>query len=358
MKLKQLVFALISAGLFLAFRVPGAVAADITVTCSATDCSSIDEPLFQVSDWLPGDLVQQKTTIINQSGGVCHLQLETENEIDDQDLASVIFVAISDSQGSNLFGGVSGDHPTTEATLKDLFDTGVVYLTDIAAGATEVFTWRALFDLNAGNQYQLAETRFDFNLSFTCGSEPTPTNTPTPTSPPPAPAGGGGGTGGAAPAAAPAGGGGAGAGGGIGGLAGAVAGALAGLVPGAGPGAGGAGVLGQATQPGQIAGGVATEAGGVAGVAIGQRVCFWWLVFSLLALVINSLYLYQRRKELKSKRRYWLGPLGFSILSYWADRWMHHWWLPSRFCPWMILWSVLSFLIPFGLWWWRWRKVE
>jgi len=134
-----------------------------------------------------------------------------------------------------------------------------------------------------------------------------------------------------------------------------VAGAVAGAVTGAGP-APGFKVLGEATQPGQIAGGVATEAGGVAGASIVKPICFWWLVFSFLALVINSFYLYGNREEIKRRHYYWLIPVLASILSYFADRLMHRWWIPSRFCSRMMVWSALSFLIPSGLWWWRWRK--
>lgn len=133
-------------------------------------------------------------------------------------------------------------------------------------------------------------------------------------------------------------------------------GAFAGGVVGPGGPAPGFEVLGEATQPGQIAGGIATEAGEVAGESIGKSTCFWWLIFTFLALVINSFYLYGRRKDLERRRYYWLTPVLVSVLSYFADQLMHRWWLPSQFCSRMVIFSILTFVIPSSIWWLRWRK--
>jgi len=133
------------------------------------------------------------------------------------------------------------------------------------------------------------------------------------------------------------------------------AGGLGTEVEAAGP-APGFGVLGEATRPGQIAGGVATEAGEIAGLLTEEKSCFWWLIFSLLALAGNSLYCYRRRKELGEKHYYWLGVIGISSLSYWADREAHRWWTPLWPCSWMFFWAGLSFFLPTGFWWFWWRK--
>ena len=123
-----------------------------------------------------------------------------------------------------------------------------------------------------------------------------------------------------------------------------VAGAVAGPAPGFEEG-----VLGEAIQPGQLGGGTATEAGSVEG-AKKEKICRWWLIFSLLALLFNSGYVYYYREKFKEEKWRWLGPTAVSVLACFGDKFMHRWWSPSRFCSMMWLFSLLSFTLPLLVW--------
>jgi len=117
------------------------------------------------------------------------------------------------------------------------------------------------------------------------------------------------------------------------------------------------GVLGEATQPGQLGGGTATEASSVKG-AKKEKICRWWLVFSLIALLFNSGYVYYYREKFKEEKLHWLAPAAISILAYFGDKFMHRWWPPSRFCSVMWLFSLLSFVLPLFVWRCLWKKQE
>ncbi len=116
-------------------------------------------------------------------------------------------------------------------------------------------------------------------------------------------------------------------------------------------------VLGEETEPGQIAGGESIEVGGVEG-AVAEKVCFWWLVFSLIVLVFNTWYLYEYRERMKSEKWRWFVLAITGVLAFFADRFMHQWWMPSRFCHYMWLLASLAFAVPGGIWLFYWRKEE
>lgn len=116
-------------------------------------------------------------------------------------------------------------------------------------------------------------------------------------------------------------------------------------------------VLGE-KEEGQIAGAGATESGGVAGVETekGRKICFWWLVFSFLALLLNSFYFYWYRKELKREKYRRLLPFMVSLLAFLGDKFMHYWWIPSKYCYYMWAFSLIALLVPLAFWWFVWRK--
>jgi len=112
-------------------------------------------------------------------------------------------------------------------------------------------------------------------------------------------------------------------------------------------------VLGE-KEEGQIGGAGATTSGEVKGGSSFKK-CFWWLVFGLLALIINTLYVYQHREELREKKRLWFWPALFGLLAFIGDRFSHGWYEPSKWCPWMWLWSLLTVALPYLLWQKKWR---
>jgi len=108
---------------------------------------------------------------------------------------------------------------------------------------------------------------------------------------------------------------------------------------------------------GQIGGGESIEIpiSSVAGAQT-EKVCFWWLVFSLLALIFNLLYTRKNRKEFKKNAKKRLVLLLPAVAAYFLDKLMHRWWPPSHFCSYMWLFSLLTIFAPILVFKFFWRR--
>lgn len=171
---------------FLLFKIKVVLAVDFSVTCAQDGpCTMVPDktPLFYEKNWLPGDSVTRTITFINEDSRYsCPLTLETYNQKQTpSDFATKLLTQIVDRSNGVLVYGGGGK------TLNDLYQAGIISLGNIPASGTKYFDWTVTFDPLAGNNYQAAETVFDFDLIFSCGSPlPTPTPSPTPASPTPA----------------------------------------------------------------------------------------------------------------------------------------------------------------------------
>lgn len=152
-------------------------AADQTITCSADGPCFVTPggTLFNETDWTPGDFVVRNLSVINQDGDEsCNLTLLVSNpEQSPQDFATKLNARIE--QGStNYFN----------QPFQNLFNQGTVSLGTIGPSTSNLYTWEAKLDSNAGNSYQGASISFDFDMNFSCGVSPTstPSATSTPTS--------------------------------------------------------------------------------------------------------------------------------------------------------------------------------
>jgi len=147
------------------------LADDFTVTCyEEGPCEMVEEgeELFYETNWLPGDTVTRTITFINEDPNYdCPLILEVVDSTQDPgDFATKLLTEIKDRDtGTILYGGDSN-------TLDDLYQAGPVSLDNIPANGAKYFDWTVTFDSLAGNDYQLAETVFDFDLVFECGQAP------------------------------------------------------------------------------------------------------------------------------------------------------------------------------------------
>jgi len=103
----------------------------------------------------------------------------------------------------------------------------------------------------------------------------------------------------------------------------------------------------EAAEEGELGGGIATETGETEGVSVVRKSCFWWLILSILATLMSYLSL-KRIKDLK-KKHLWI-PFIWAALAFLGDKLAHRWFLPSRFCYWMWLWALISFLIGVFIW--------
>ena len=142
--------------------------ADQTIVCGEGECSGINGALFSESNVKPGDLISRTLTVDNRDNSdVCNLHLMTKNN------------TLSGRGDHNLFAERlqtvirGGETNYYDKTMASLFEDGAISLGTIPAFGARDYVWTVYLDREAGNNYQEAKARFDFELSFACGS---PTN--------------------------------------------------------------------------------------------------------------------------------------------------------------------------------------
>ncbi|OGM75495.1 hypothetical protein A2382_00270 [Candidatus Woesebacteria bacterium RIFOXYB1_FULL_38_16] len=149
---------------------------DMTVTCDGVgDC--VMSPvsggsLFNETGILPGDSVERILSVINEDqGNSCELLMEvTDYEEEPSGFSDRLFTSLQ-KNGGDVFGSRSGGQALPGISMKNIYQLGLVNLGQIEANETANLSWLTTFDLNAGNEFQGAETIFDFEVRFTCGSE-------------------------------------------------------------------------------------------------------------------------------------------------------------------------------------------
>lgn len=175
-------------GIFLLNANPAKAQTDLIVTCPPAEgvntctVSPVATPLFNETNWAPGDFTIKTFEVVNQDlEDSCNLTLETLNETQTpENFAETLGTALFDS--ANLY---------FLDLMQALFDAGPVSIGTVSPNSSNIYNWFVIFDPDAGNEFQNAQTIFDFNLAFVCNPLTTPTPTPTPTSTP-EPGGGGG----------------------------------------------------------------------------------------------------------------------------------------------------------------------
>lgn len=129
-----------------------------------------DTPLFDETNWLPGNSIIQTLTVQNKSfEDDCDLYLSADAKTDSV-LKSVLENKIS--RNSSIV------HQGTMAQLLDALDP--IFLETIPTNQTYIYNWQVAMDTTANNDYQDLSLVFDLNLHFTCGIPPEPTPTPNP----------------------------------------------------------------------------------------------------------------------------------------------------------------------------------
>ena len=152
-------------------------ASDITVTC-AEDASCSTSPsgsLFSESGMLPGDSVVKTISVINNdSDDTCYLNMRTENETQNPvEFPSRLFTVIRKKPSSILSGTYASVYEAASTkNLQDIFDLSSLYFEHLPPGGSLTeYEWIVTFDQSAGNEFQEAETLFDFDLVFSCGHD-------------------------------------------------------------------------------------------------------------------------------------------------------------------------------------------
>lgn len=149
-------------------------AADLTITCTKadSDCKlSSSGALFNVTDWAPGETVIRLFEVDNtKNPDDCDVLLKTKNIIQKPtDFGEKLFTVIK-TGATDIYGARDGDKKASSLnTLADLFGETDVSLGVVAGNGSTIYDWIVTFDPETDDDYQEAETVFDFDLVFECG---------------------------------------------------------------------------------------------------------------------------------------------------------------------------------------------
>jgi len=172
-KSKLLLIGFFTALLFLSIPVK-AFAADLTITCNGSSCSSNGGSLFNETNIAPGFTATKSLLIDNSTNNdACNLYLLSSRvgEKPNFDLAAKITTVLS--AGDTVYFGAEPQ------TLTDMLGQNLS-LGLVDANSSKEYSWRSTFNTDSGNDYQNSAVVFNFNISFTCGTAPTVTPTPSP----------------------------------------------------------------------------------------------------------------------------------------------------------------------------------
>ncbi|MBD3366393.1 DUF11 domain-containing protein [candidate division WWE3 bacterium] len=165
------------------FSLSGRVYAEnITVTCNTNpgDCvmtPSAGAALFADTEndninMLPGQTSHRTIDLINNSSDTCEIVLGDVTNVrligdTPETFPYELWTALSEG-GLAFYGGLSSGQATSTKSLGDLFDGGDLPITSVPGGDSKTVDWHVTFNPLAGNAYQSAETRFDFDMHFMC----------------------------------------------------------------------------------------------------------------------------------------------------------------------------------------------
>lgn len=156
--------------------VGAAYANDQTIICTGAECSGSSGAVFDETNMGPGHVVTRTLYIVNTTNPeACNLTLKTTNKTGsgEAELAARLFTVIKEGE-HDVYGVRDGaDRATDAKTMANLLTESSITLGVIPAGASRDYDWTVYFDRDADNSYQEASTKFDFGLTFDCGSPAT-----------------------------------------------------------------------------------------------------------------------------------------------------------------------------------------
>ena len=131
----------------------------------------IPDPLFNASNFLPGDSKIGKAKVINNTLESKRIATETINysttfileDVPDDDLSRALLIIIRKKSGNDIYGGSSLTGPKT---LFEFYKNGETYLSDVPSGETEEYEFEISFPKSMGNKWQGMITKFDIIVGF------------------------------------------------------------------------------------------------------------------------------------------------------------------------------------------------
>jgi len=129
-----------------------------------------DEPMFaETTVWYPGLKIEKSFQVKNRGRGAKTVQIETENETEGKQLASVLMVQIKEG-ASGIFGVADSK------SLRNFFDSAAISLGEVFSDDSgKTFSVAVAMPAGAGNEYQGGRAKFDFRIGFAGDSASTVT---------------------------------------------------------------------------------------------------------------------------------------------------------------------------------------
>ena len=154
--------------------VPAAVtAADVIVTCSTGEACSIspaNPTLFTVTNAVPGTSVTRSFDIVNNHSQTCGMRLVTDKASTTPENFDEVLFTVIQSDGVNWYGlADENENALDDKSLAVLFrEAEGINLGNVPGGQTRAYFWTITLDPAAGNGYQEAKAKFDFDMELSC----------------------------------------------------------------------------------------------------------------------------------------------------------------------------------------------
>jgi len=123
-------------------------------------------PIFVVSNMVPGDDESRSVTVNNDAASSRPVSVRGIKTSESGILASAFSFVISEG-GSDIYGGTSLTGPKT---LQDFFTESAaidgIFLSNLASGASTIYTFTATFNTQSGNEFQDRQLIFDLKIGI------------------------------------------------------------------------------------------------------------------------------------------------------------------------------------------------
>ena len=124
------------------------------------------DPIFVVNNMMPGDIEQRSVSVTNNAAVSRPVAVRGEKTSESLNLSTVLDFVILDG-ATPIYGAGS---PTGAKTLAQFFtdSAGIngILLSTLAPSASTTYTFKATFDVNAGNEFQNAQVIFDLIIGI------------------------------------------------------------------------------------------------------------------------------------------------------------------------------------------------
>ncbi len=113
-------------------------------------------PIFEISNFLPGDEIEKNFEIKNLSPQTQSVFLKAVKIEESQNFSNILEVVVGLKNGAYIFGGSLG-----VKTLNNLFSSEKIDLGQLSPNEQKTFRIKVSFPAHAGNEYQNAKVIFD-----------------------------------------------------------------------------------------------------------------------------------------------------------------------------------------------------